>query len=112
MCPAKAEMTVQIKECTSINTCLTSGGEKLRLACIKPIEQNGTTVEDSNSNVAKMFLNKMIAGNVLQIERISLDSLGRTIAKLKYNGIDIQKLALSIGIAQKDTRNLRSCALL
>ena len=84
--------TVSIKYCYDGDTCTTTGGEKIRLACIDTPELKGKKANPIPAKLARDFLNDLIAKKEVSIRRITKDRYGRTVAELFKNNINIQKL--------------------
>ena len=81
-----------IKSCYDGDTCTTSRGEKIRLACIDSPELKGVNANPIPAKKAKDFLNNLIANKQVYIRRITTDKYGRTVAELFKDEINIQKL--------------------
>ncbi len=108
--PAHSQMQVTISTCQSANTCISTYGEKIRLACIDvPDSQWGSKLEQFQASLAKDFLTNNIKGRTVQIRRISMDRMGRTLAELNHNGISLQRSLISKGLATPSTSNLSQC---
>ena len=74
---------ITIKDCYDGDTCTSSEGEKIRLACIDTPEIKGKRAKPNEAIAAKNFLNEMIKGEKVSIRRVTEDKYGRT-AVLPY----------------------------
>ena len=89
-----------IDSCYDGDTCTTTSGEKIRLACIDTPEIRGEKADPEPAKAARDFLNSKVAGEEVSIRRIKEDRFGRTVAELSKDGINIQKLMVSEGYAK------------
>ena len=91
---------VVIDSCYDGDTCTTTSGEKIRLACIDTPEIRGPRADPEPAKAARDFLNSYVAGEVVSIRRITKDRYERTVAELAKDGLNIQKLMVSKGYAK------------
>ena len=91
---------VVIDKCYDGDTCTTTSGEKIRLACIDTPEIKGPRADPEPAKAARDFLNSNIAGKKVSIRRITKDRYERTVAELAKDGVNIQKLMVSKGYAK------------
>ncbi len=98
-----------IKNCYDGDTCTTTKGEKIRLACIDTPELRGSRADPVPAKAARDYLNKLIAGEQVSIRRITKDRYGRTIAELSKGRMNIQKQLVSKGYAQIYQRYADQC---
>ncbi len=89
---------VVIDSCYDGDTCTTTRGEKIRLACIDTPEIRGPRAEPAKA--ARDFLNSNVAGKEVSIRRVTVDKYGRTVGELVKDGVNIQKLMVSKGYAK------------
>tara|TARA_Y100001968_G_scaffold195284_1_gene179177 strand:- start:1021 stop:1470 length:450 start_codon:yes stop_codon:yes gene_type:complete len=101
--------TVVIKHCYDGDTCTTSTGEKLRLACIDTPELKGNRADPIPAKAARDYLNGLVAGETLGIRRITKDRYGRTVAELSKNEINVQEHLVALGLAKVYTRYASQC---
>ena len=101
---------VIIESCYDGDTCTTSEGEKIRLACIDTAELRGPKAQPEKAQAAKDFLNNLIAGKEVLIERITNDRYGRTVAELSINGKNIQQIMFNRGYAKIYSKYAYQCA--
>ena len=92
--------TTIIKSCYDGDTCTTSKGEKIRLACIDSPELKGDKANPIPAKKARDYLNNLIANKLVFIKRITLDKYGRTVAELYKDEINIQKLLVDKNLAK------------
>ena len=100
---------VTIKSCYDGDTCTTTKGEKIRLACIDTPELRGSRADPVPAKAARDYLNKLIAGEQVSIRRITKDRYGRTVAELSKGRMNIQKQLVSKGYAQIYQRYADQC---
>ena len=91
---------VVIDSCYDGDTCTTTSGEKIRLACIDTPEIRGPRANPEPAKAAREFLNSNVAGKEVSIRRITKDRYERTVAELAKDGVNIQKLMVSKGYAK------------
>ena len=92
--------SVSIKDCYDGDTCTTSKGEKIRLACIDTPELKGWNADPIPAKEARDFVNKIVANQEVSIKRITYDRYGRTVAELFKNEVNIQELILEKGFGK------------
>ena len=88
--PAIAQPTIIIRNCYDGDTCTSSTGEKIRLACIDTPELQGARADPIPAKAARDYLNGLVAGEEVSIRRITKDRYGRTVAEISKDGINIQ----------------------
>ena len=91
---------VEIDSCYDGDTCTTTSGEKIRLACIDTPEIRGPRANPEPAKAARDFLNSNVAGKEVSIRRVTEDKYGRTVGELVKDGVNIQKLMVSKGYAK------------
>ena len=91
---------VVIDSCYDGDTCTTTSGEKIRLACIDTPEIRGPRANPEPAKAARDFLNSNVAGKEVSIRRITKDRYERTVGELVKDGVNIQKLMVSKGYAR------------
>ena len=89
-----------IKNCYDGDTCTSSEGEKIRLACIDTPEIKGKEAKPIEAIAARDFLNEMIKGEKVSIRRVTEDKYGRTVGELSLNGTNLQQLLVIEGHAE------------
>ena len=92
--------TTIIKSCYDGDTCTTTDGEKIRLACIDTPELKGKRADPIPAEKARDFLNNLLINKEVSIRRITKDRYGRTVAELFNGNINIQKLLVDQGYGQ------------
>ena len=91
---------ITIKDCYDGDTCTSSEGEKIRLACIDTPEIRGKRAKPIEAIAARNFLNEMIKGKKVSIRRVTEDKYGRTVGELSFNGENLQRLLVNKGHAK------------
>ena len=92
--------TTIIQSCYDGDTCTTTDGEKIRLACIDTPELKGKRADPIAAKEARDFLNNLLINEEVSIRRITKDRYGRTVAELFNGNINIQKLLVDKGYGQ------------
>ncbi len=90
---------VFIESCYDGDTCTTTNGERIRLACIDTPELRGKNADPIEANKSKDYLNNLIAGKEVDIRRITEDRYGRTVAELSFSGLNYQQELIKNGYA-------------
>ena len=88
---------VIIESCYDGDTCTTTKGEKIRLACIDTPELKGPKAKPIKAMESKDFLNNLVANKQISLKRITKDRYGRTVGELFKNGLNIQKMIVDNG---------------
>ena len=101
--------TVTIHNCYDGDTCTTTEGEKIRLACIDSPELRGGRADPIPAKAAREFLNGEIKGSTLNIRRITKDRYGRTVAELFKGPVNIQEQLVEKGFARIYDRYSSQC---
>ena len=91
---------VIIENCYDGDTCTTSSGEKIRLACIDTPELRGKGSDPVPAKAARDFLNNLIQGKEVSVRRVTEDRYGRTVGELSLNGVNLQQELVAQGHAQ------------
>ena len=86
--------TTIIKSCYDGDTCTTTDGEKIRLACIDTPELKGKKADPIAAKEARDFINELLANEKVSIKRITNDRYGRTVAELFKNNINVQEVII------------------
>ena len=100
---------ITIKDCYDGDTCTSSDGEKIRLACIDTPELKGKRAKPNEAIAAKNFLNEMIKGEKVSIRRVTEDKYGRTVGELSFNGENLQQLLVKEGHAEIYKKYSKPC---
>ncbi len=98
-----------IQDCYDGDTCTSSEGEKIRLACIDTPEIRGKRSKPKEAIAAKEFLNEKIKGKKVSIRRVTEDKYGRTVGELSFNGENLQELLVKEGYAEIYKKYSKSC---
>ena len=105
--PRIGEITIQ--NCYDGDTCTTSEGEKIRLACIDTPEIRGKKAKPKEAIAARDFLNDIIKGKKVSIRRVTEDKYGRTVGELSFNGENLQQLLVKEGHAEIYKKYSKPC---
>lgn len=100
---------ITIKDCYDGDTCTSSEGEKIRLACIDTPEIRGIRAQPTEAIAARDFLNGMIMGETVTIRRVTEDRYGRTVGELSFNGENLQQLLVEEGHAEIFRKYSKPC---
>ena len=106
--PVSAE-TVRVQSCYDGDTCRTSTGESIRLACIDTPELRGSRANPVPAAAARDHLRQMVVGKDVVIRRITTDRYGRTVAELFVDGTNVQQAMVASGHAEIYWRYARQC---
>ena len=98
-----------IKDCYDGDTCTSTEGEKIRLACIDTPEIKGKRAKPNEAIAAKNFLNEIIKGEKVSIRRVTEDKYGRTVGELSFNGENLQQLLVQKGHAEIYKKYSKPC---
>ena len=101
--------TISIAACYDGDTCRTTTGEKIRLACIDTPELSGKNAKPAPAMAAKYHLNGMLMNQKVGIRRITTDRYGRTVGELFINGINVQQAMVASGHAEICWRYAHQC---
>ena len=108
--PSAPELpSVTIQSCYDGDTCTTTEGEKIRLACINTPELRGKKDDLIPAQAARDYLNNLIAGSTVTIRRITEDRYGRTVAELSQDLMNIQEDLVEKGFASIFERYSSQC---
>ena len=83
--------SVVIASCYDGDTCTTTTGERVRLACIDTPEQVGKRAEPAPAKDARDHLSNLVVGKKVGIRRITKDRYGRTVAELFLGTTNVQQ---------------------
>ena len=101
--------TTIIKSCYDGDTCTTTDGEKIRLACIDTPELKDKKADPIAAKEARDFLNNLVTNEEVSIRRITTDRYGRTVAELFKNDINVQELIVKKGYGKIYERYADQC---
>jgi len=93
-------INVKIISCYDGDTCTSSKGEKIRLACIDTPEIRGNKVNPKKALFARDYLNSKVKGKSIILKRITTDRYKRTVGELYADDINIQELLYKKGLAK------------
>ena len=100
---------VVVTSCYDGDTCTSSTGEKIRLACIDTPELWGKRAEPVPAKEARENLRELVVGRKVTIRRITTDRYGRTVAELFVDGSNVQQQLVASGHASIYWRYAYQC---
>ena len=100
---------VVITSCYDGDTCTSSTGEKIRLACIDALELRGKRADPVPAKEARDHLGELVVGRKVTIRRITTDRYGRTVAELFVDGSNVQQQLVASGHASIYWRYAYQC---
>ena len=106
---ASAWPAVLIRSCYDGDTCTTTTGEKVRLACIDTPELRGRNSDPDPAKAARDYLRSRLKGKAITIRRIDTDRYGRTVAELFADGANVQEQLVASGHAEIYRRYAKPC---
>ena len=92
--------SVVIASCYDGDTCTTTTGERVRLACIDTPELTGKGAELAPARAARDNLRGLVVGKKVAIRRIKADRYGRTVAELFLGKTNVQQEMVASGHAE------------
>ena len=101
--------SVTIQSCYDGDTCTTTDGEKIRLACIDTPELRGKKADPIPGKAARDYLNDLVAGSTVTIRRITEDRYARTVAEVSKGPMNIQEHLVEKGFASIYERYSSQC---
>lgn len=92
-----------IASCYDGDTCTTTRGEKIRLACIdapemkvasrlRPTSMQAETYDNSHAVESRDYLRQLVVGEKVSIQRTTTECYGRTVVELFVDGINIGQI--------------------
>ena len=91
--------SVVIASCYDGDTCTTTEGERIRLACIDAPKICGMKAEPVQARAARDHLRDLVVGKKFGIRRITEDRYKRTVAELFIGKMNIQEEMVATGYA-------------
>ena len=101
--------SVLIASCYDGDTCTTTTGERVRLACIDTPELVGKRAEPLPAKAARDHLRGLVVGKKVRIRRITKDRYGRTVAELFAGDTNVQREMVATGHAEVYWRYADQC---
>ena len=92
--------SVVIAFCYDGDTCTTTTGERIRLACIDTPELRGKSAEPVTARAARDHLRNLVVGKKVGIRRITKDCYGRTVVELFLGTTNVQQEMVVSGHAE------------
>ena len=107
---AAAAEIVTISDCYDGDTCRTTDGERIRLACINTPELRGKQANPVPARFARDHLRGIVVGRSVGVRRITIDRYGRTVAELFIDENNVQLAMIASGYAEIDWRYADQCS--
>ena len=101
--------SVVIASCYDGDTCTSTTGERIRLACIDTPELRGKGAEPVPAKAARDHLGGLVVGQKVGIRRITKDRYGRTVAELFIGKTNVQQEMVAMGHAEILWRYAHQC---
>ena len=101
--------SVVIATCYDGDTCMTTTGERVRLACIDTPELRGKRAKPVPAKAARDHLRGLVVGKKVGVRRITEDRYGRTVAELFLGKINVQQEMVVSGHAEIYWRYADQC---
>ena len=103
--------SVVIDSCYDGDTCTSTTGEKIRLACIdapemkatsrrRPTSMQAAAYNNTSAVQSRDYISGLVAGKTVSIRRITTDRYGRTVAELFVDGINVGQVLVRSGHAK------------
>ena len=102
--------SVVIAICHDGDTCTTTTGERVRLACIDTPELVGMRAEPVPARAARDHLRNLVVGKKVGIRRITKDRYGRTVVELFLGTTNVQQEMVVSGHAEIYWRYQDQCS--
>ena len=102
--------TVTISQCYDGDTCTTSNGEKIRLACIDTPELRGKKAMPIIAKKARDYTRQRVVDKTVHIRRLNTDRYGRTVAELFIGEENLQKELVNKGHAKVFWKYANQCS--
>ena len=102
--------SVVIATCYDGDTCTTTTGERVRLACIDTPELVGMRAEPVPARAARDHLRNLVVGKKVGIRRITKDRYGRTVVELFLGTTNVQQEMVVSGHAEIYWRYQNQCS--
>ena len=101
--------SVVIATCYDGDTCTTTTGERVRLACIDIPELRGKRAEPVPAKAARDHLRDLVVGKKVGIRSITEDRYERTVAELFVGETNVQREMVDTGHAEVYQRQAHQC---
>ena len=102
--------SVVIATCYDGDTCTTTTGERVRLACIDTPELTGKRAEPVPARAARDHLRNLVVGKKVGIRRITEDLYGRTVVELFLGTTNVQQEMVVSGHANIYWKYAHQCS--
>ena len=101
--------SVVIASCYNGDTCTTTTGERVQLACIDTPELTGKRAQPLQAALARDYLKGLAVGKKIEIRRITEDRYGRTVAELLVGETNVQGWMVASSHAEFYQRYAHQC---
>ena len=101
--------SVVIASCYDGDTCTTTTGERIRLACINSPELRGKRAEPAPAKAARDHLRGLVVGKKVGIRRLTEDRYGRAVTELFLGQTNVQEVMVASGHAEIYGRYADQC---
>ena len=105
-----ALVSVVIASCYDGDTCTTTTGERVRLACIDTPELVGKRAEPAPAKAARDHLRNLVVGKKVGIRRITKDRYRRTVVELLLGTTNVQQQLVISGHADIYWKYAHQCS--
>ena len=102
--------SVVIASCYDGDTCITTTGEKVRLACIDTPELRWKRAKLESATAAHDHLRSLVVGKKIGIRRVTKDRYGRTVAELFVGKTNVQQAMVAKGHSEIYVRYANQCS--
>ena len=107
--PAEVRENVTIRSCYDVDTCRTTPGEKIRLACIDTPERRGKRAQPERAKAARDRLTGMVVKRSVNLRRITTDCYGRTLVEMYVDGMNMKQDMVASRHAEIDWTYAHPC---
>jgi len=107
--PAEVRENVTIRSCYDVDTCRTTPGEKIRLACIDTSELRGKRAQPERAKAARDRLTGMVVKRSVNLRRITTDCYGRTLVEMYVDGMNMKQDMVASRHAEIDWTYAHPC---
>ena len=101
---------ISIDYCYDGDTCTSTTGEKIRLACIDTPELRGSKADPIPAKESRDYLRSFIKDKSITLIRYTTDRYGRTVGELYANGSNVQQEMVRAGHAKIYTKYASQCS--
>jgi len=106
---AEVRENVTIISCYDGDTCRTTSGETIRLACINTPELKGQGTQPQRAKAARDRLRGIVVNRSVSLRRITIDRYGRTVGELYVDGMNVQQAMVADRHAEIAWKDASQC---